>query len=150
MTLQREILDKLRGIEERLDKIEKGYLKKRGLTWRAAVPSLQVCKDIVSAYDGRMIDKFDYEMQRLSEFYGITKMDNRTNPEKVPKTAIACYHSLDRTAYYKEPTCSLETVLHEFFHHLHSEGVVALYSDENEEKCANEFAITVMLRGRMQ
>ena len=146
---EREIFDKLRIIEEKVDRIEKSYLKKRGLPWKAGVPSLIVCKDIVTAFDGKEFDHFDYMMQRLAEFYGIRRMDNRTNPEKVPKTAIACYHSSDKTAYYAKPTCSITTVLHEFFHHLHHEGVVTLYSDEDTEKCANEFANIVIARGRM-
>lgn len=144
-----EILDKLRDIENRFDKIEQQYFKKRGLRWKAAVPSLQVCKDIVSAYNGDQFHEFDYEMQRLAEFYGIRPMKNRTDPGKVPKNAIACYHSSEQTAFYKNPTTNLDTLLHEFFHHLCSESVVYLYSDENEEKCANGFADIVIARGQM-
>ena len=144
-----EILNKLRDIENRFDKIETQYFKKRGLPWKATVPSLQVCKDIVSAFNSGQFYTFDYEMQRLAEFYGIQPMDNRTDPEKVPKNAIACYHPSERTAFYKKPTTDLHTLLHEFFHHLHSEGVVFLYSDENVEKCANGFADIVIARGQI-
>lgn len=146
---QREILDKLRQIEERLEKIENNQ-RKRYLPWKAAIPPLTLCQDIVSAFDSGLFGQFDYEMQRLSEFYGIAPMRNYTDPTKVSAKAIACYHSMDRAAYYKEPTAAKDVVLHEFFHHLHAENVVSLNSDEDAEKCADEFAKIILARGRVQ
>ena len=144
---EREILDKLRSIENRLEKLEDNQ-KKRGLRWKAAIPPLQLCKDIVSAYDSKLFNTFEYEMQRLAEFYGIRPMENYVNPLKVPKSNIAAYHPNERTAYYKEPVASLHTLLHEFFHHLHTEGVVYLYSSEKEEECANSFAVIIIARAK--
>jgi hypothetical protein len=139
-------MDKLESIESRLDKLEKVH-RKRNLPWKAAIPPKLICHDIVTAYDGNQFNTFEYEMQRLSEFYGIPVMDNRTNAKKVPAKAIACYYSMERTAYYKKSTTALNVLLHEFFHHLHAEGVVFIYSNENEEKCADSFAQIVINRG---
>jgi len=141
-TLERQLLDKLSGIEERLDKLEKKG-KKRNLSFEACVPPLYLCREIV--FDGDL-GNFDNQMQQLADYYGIAPMGNFHNPARVPKNAIACYHAFDSSASYKEPNTNIGTVLHEFFHHLHAQGVVCL-NGKSEEKLADKFSKLVMGRG---
>ena len=142
----REILDKLRNIEDRLEKLERAK-QKRNLPFNACIPPLSLCRDIVKTYDSRELGNFDFQMQQLADYYGINRMDNRHNPERVPEKAIACYHRFEQTAFYKTSNANLETVLHEFFHHLYTNNVVCL-GEESEEKLADRFSQIVMKRGR--
>jgi hypothetical protein len=142
VTLERRIMEKLESIESRLDKLEKKN-RKRGLSFEACIPPIYLCREV--AFDN--LGNFDNQMQQLADYYGITPMGNFHDPDKVPKTAIACYHSFHDAAYYLEPNTEISVVLHEFFHHLHAQGVVQL-NGKNEESLADKFSKTVIERGK--
>ena len=139
----REVLDKLEKIDDRLNIIEKSS-KKRGLSFEASIPPRSLCKDIVHANG---VGNWENHMQILSDYYGVALMENYHNPAKVPKDSIACYHRYERSAYYKKATAMLETVLHEFFHHLHAEGVISITRGQSEEKLADKYAKIIIERG---
>jgi len=141
-----DIQKRLIDLSERLEKIEKRQLKKKWLSFDACIPPIALCKDIVATYNSDKIKSFDYTMKILSDYYDTQLMDNRNAPERVPEKAIACYYSSENTAYYKQKTSSLETVLHEFFHHLVANNIVFL-NGKNEQKCADRFAEIIMFRG---
>ena len=144
MTKIEDLTRRIGDLEDKISKMQ----KKRGLTFLASVPPHDVCRNIVVAWKlGSLNRNFDHVMQILSDFYGVTPMQNLHNPAKVPAKSIACYYKLENVAYYKNPTSDLETVLHEFFHHIHANGVVTLYANEDAEKCANEYAELIMNLG---
>jgi len=134
-----DIQDGIRDLKDKIEKIGKQF-KKRNLTFSECIPPHHICRDILIASNSSLIGNYEHIMQVLSDYYGVTKMDNRHKPEEVPKNCIACYSSWDKTAYYTKKTANIDTVLHEFFHHLHGQGIVTLNSDENAEKCADAYA----------
>ena len=142
VTLERRILDKLESIETRLERLER-KTKKQGLSFEACIPPTYLCREIVV----NCLGNFDNPMLQLSDYYGIKPMRNLHNPARVPKNAVACYHSFDDVAYYKESNSEDDVVLHEFFHHLHAHGVVNL-NGKKEEVLADKFAKLVVQRGK--
>ena len=144
MTKIEDLNKRIGDLEEKISKMH----KKRELTFLASVPPHDVCRNIVAAWKlGSLNRNFDHIMQILSDFYGVTPMQNLHNPAKVPAKFIACYYESENVAYYKNPESDLKTVLHEFFHHIHANGVVTLYANEDAEKCANEYAELIMQLG---
>ena len=143
-----DILDKLERLERKIENLE-SKSRKRNLHWKAAIPPLQLCKDVVTAFNSGLFQTFEYEMRQLADYYGIAPMENYLDEKQthVPKNAIASYHPYERAAYYKEPVANLETLLHEFYHHLENEGVVPTLNDR--EKIAGMWANIVIQRGRM-
>ena len=137
-----EIVRKLEDIERKVERLERAR-KKSSLSFSAALPPPSLCKDIVGT---DVIGNWDNHMQILSDYYGIEPMGNYSDKSKVPKGSIACYHPCEGNAYYKKPTTTLKTVLHEFFHHLVYQNVVDL-KYEDEEKRANKFAEIIIRRG---
>lgn len=141
-----DIQDGIRDLRGKIENLERQF-KKRNLSFSECIPPHHICRDILVASNSNLLGNYEHIMQVLSDYYGVTKMDNRHKPEKVPEKAVACYSRWDNTAYYKAPGASMETVLHEFFHHLHGQGIVTLSSDENAEKCADAYAKIVTSLG---
>jgi len=138
-----DIMSEIKYVEDKVRVLEK-RTKKRGLTFEAALPPKAICVDVVNSVGTRYLDN---PMQILSDYYSIERMKTLVDCNKVPKTAIACYHPSEKTAYYPDNSAGMDVTLHEFFHHLVAEGVVYLKAGQKEEHWANKFAEIVMLRG---
>lgn len=142
-TQWRNLNSKLDAIMEQVNAIKK-TTQKRGLTFEAALPPHLVCFDVINSNN---LQTLQNPMQILSDYYGVETMENYINTEKVPNSAIACYHPSEKTAYYPDNSAGLDVTLHEFFHHLVAQGVVHLEKGQHEEHWANKFAEIVIQRG---
>jgi len=129
-----EILWKLKAIES--------SKRKQYLAFEEAIPPKSVCVDAMS-----MLGVANYKgfLRLLSEYYGIKQMHIYRDPTKVSPNAIACYHRNEGNAYSKGPV-DKGVVLHEFFHHLVTQNVVIIGSNENEETQANDYAKLIQKR----
>jgi hypothetical protein len=145
-----DIQNEIRELKGKIENLEK-QSKKRNLRFDGCIPPHDVCRNVVIAYQLNLppSNKYDGVMNILADYYGVPSMQNYSDAKRVPAKAIACYYSYERAAYHKNPTCTLETVLHEFFHHLHAEHVVSLYNSENAEQCAAAYAKAVIQLGNI-
>ena len=138
------LLKKINELSDKIDRIEKSLLpkEKKWLKFNECIPPKSACKDIHSMLDG--INDFTGFIGKLSEYYGCETMgiyiDETINPKY-----IAEYRPLMKTAYTKGKTVNIETVLHEFFHHLCNLNVV-IVNEKESEKCADEYARIFMER----
>lgn len=132
---------KLDQMQRHIEALEKLIPKreKRWLKFDECLPPGSVCADIASMMYG--ITKFTGFIGRLSDYYGCSTMDMLIdrNHNKVSDKAIATYYPSEKTAYSKGETCSQNTVLHEFFHHMVNCNVV-IVNKSDEEYYADRFA----------
>ncbi len=130
----------IEALERRLaDQKAKKYLK-----FDECIPPSSVCRDVLSMLEG--IRGYEGFIGRLSEYYGCEPMRMLVDPgNKVSDKAIATYYWAEKTAYSKGNSCSQNTVLHEFFHHMQNCKVVVV-DKEQEEKCADKFASIFLSR----
>lgn len=132
---------KLECMERHIEALEKliSHKEKRWLEFDECVPPSSVCKDITRMLDG--VTDFTGFIGRLSYYYGCSTMDMfiDINHIKVSDKAIATYYPSEKAAYSKGKTCSPNTVLHEFFHHMVNCCVVVV-NKADEEYYADKFA----------
>lgn len=134
------IIRKIEWLEEQIPRKEKRWLK-----FDECVPPASVCKDIVSMMNGN--NAYTGFLGKLAEYYGCEEMDFVVDKSINPKY-IAVYYPLLKRAKSRKPTVSMDTVLHEWFHHLCNLKVVFVDKEE-EEIYANRYAKIFMARAKL-
>jgi len=126
---------------------------KRYLKFNECIPPTEVCRSVVSMMNG--VENYNGFIGKLSEYYGCSIMGIYVGLERVlalerqtGKSYVAFYDSNLKAAYSKEKTVSQSTVLHEWFHHMHAQGVVSI-NVKDEEYYAARYAEVFLQRANM-
>ena len=135
-------------IEDNLPNKPKRYLK-----FNECIPPTEVCRSVVSMING--VENYDGFIGKLSEYYGCSIMGMYVSLEKVlalerqtGKSYVALYDPNLKVAYSKKKTVTHSTVLHEWFHHMHAQGVVSI-NVKDEEYYAIKYAEVFLQRANM-
>jgi len=147
MSLNRSQLGKrLARIERELAEIKKWVLPKRMLSLSEAIPPKSICQDILSKTAG--VNDYAGFLAMLCDYFHVPSMGLYWDQYKLwlPPKSEAAYFADKEATYTRTKTVDQHTVLHEFFHHLVAQNVVAVKKRE-EEKSADKFASLVLDRG---
>jgi hypothetical protein len=136
MTLRSQLDDAQRKIRDLEDEVSK--LKKVPKS-RLDVPPHWIIRGAKQAFGrtGHWSDAYSV----LSAYYGVPKVRNLCDDEKVPKGADGAYYHWENTVYGKKGGMSLWVAMHEFAHHLCA-NVIPI-GGEAEQAFCDSFATEV-------
>jgi len=126
-----DITNRLSMLEEKLPNKQKRWLK-----FDECVPPESICKDANSMMKGN--NTYTGFLGKLAEYYGCEEM-SLTVDKSIDSKCLAIYYPLLLEAKTKAKTCDMNTVLHEWFHHLVNLKVVFV-DKSKEEKYADKYA----------